>query len=104
MNSPVETKNRSGLGGWILVSIVAGFLVVGLCVALYWREASQIATALREREITRLNLFDQVLHRSFKETANDVHVLADGDGLRAYLSSGQQSDLDRAIHRAVFLS
>jgi hypothetical protein len=64
MNSPVEIKNRSALGGSIFVPIIAGFLAVGLCAARSWRESNQAATALREREITQLGLFDQVLHRS----------------------------------------
>ena len=98
----VENKNRAEARWALLVPILAGVLAAGLCAGLYWREASQSAKTIREREFTRLELFDQILGRDFKEAADDLRVLADGDGLRSYLSSGQQSDLDRATKRAVF--
>ena len=104
MKSQFESKNRWGFSGAILFPIISGFLAAALCVALYWREASQIETTTREREAARLNLFDQILRRNFKETTADLRVLADGDGLLAFLSTGEQSDLDRAIHRAEFFS
>jgi PAS domain S-box-containing protein len=104
MKSQVEPISRWRFGEAILVPIIAGFFVAGLCAALYWREASQIETTVREREASRLALFDQVLHRNFKATTDNLRVLAEGDGLRAFLSSGQPSDLDRAIRRAVFFS
>src|SRR6185312_969190 len=71
---------------------------------LYCREAGQIESTLREREFSRLGLFDQVLRRSFKETEDDLRALADGDGLRAYVSSGNSADFDRAVRRAVFFT
>jgi PAS domain S-box-containing protein len=104
MNSQVENKDRARLRRSILVPLLAGLLAAGLCAALYSREAGQIETSLRERETARLGLFDQLLHRNFKETADNLRVLADGDGLRAFLSSGQPSDLDRAARRAAFFS
>ena len=61
-------------------------------------------TTLRDREISRLGLFNQLLRHTFKETSDDLRVLADGDGLRAYLSSGAPADLARAEHRAAFFS
>src|SRR4051794_38820639 len=104
MTLQIEPKNRWRAGGAIVVPIFVGFLAATLCAALYWREANQIETTVREREVSRLGLFGQVLHRNFKETTDNLRVLADGDGLRAFLSSGQPSDLDHAIRRAVFFS
>ncbi|HWD93568.1 MAG TPA: ATP-binding protein [Verrucomicrobiae bacterium] len=100
----VENKNRAEARWTILVPILAGVLAAGLSAGLYWREASQSEKVIREREISRLVLFDQILSRDFKETANDLRVLANGDGLNSFLSSGQQSDLDRAAKRAAFFS
>lgn len=77
---------------------------MGLCAALYWQESGQIAKSFREREFSRLSLFDQLLHRSFKATTDNLRILADGDGLQAFLSSGQQADLDRAVRSAVSIS
>jgi hypothetical protein len=50
MKSLVETKNRSGVSGAFLVPVIAGVIAIAVCVALYWREASQIESAARERE------------------------------------------------------
>lgn len=104
MKPTVENKNRTELHWAILIPILVGVLAAGLCAALYWREASQIEKTLREREAARMGLFNQIWGRNFKETADDLRVLADGDGLRSFLSSGQNSDLERAIQRAVFFS
>ena len=104
MKSPVESKNRSGVSGAFVIPVVAGLLAAAVCVALYWREAGQIESSVRDREISRLGLFDQVLGHAFKETANNLHVLADGDGLRAYVSSENAADLERAARRATFFS
>jgi PAS domain S-box-containing protein len=104
MKSQVENLNRAGLGWSILVPILAGLLATGLCAALYLRQAGQAEKILREREAARMGLFDQILKRNFKKTTDDLRTLATGDGLRSFLSSGQQTDLDRANQRAVFFS
>jgi PAS domain S-box-containing protein len=104
MKLMADNKNRATVRGAILIPIVVGLLAVGLCAGLYWREASQTEKTLRDREAARMGLFEQVLSRDFKETADDLRVLADGDGLRSFLSSGQPADLERATKRAVFFS
>src|SRR5947209_6244468 len=104
MKSPVETKIRSKMSGAIFVPIAAGLLAAIICAALYWHEAGQIETTLRDREISRLGLFDQIFRRSLKETIDNLRVLADSEGLHAYLSSTNAFDLNRAIRRAVFFS
>ena len=58
MKSQVENKNRVGPGWSILVPLLAGIVAVGLCAGLYWREASQTEKTLREREISRMGLFE----------------------------------------------
>ena len=55
----------------------------------YWRrdfawhsigaKPTQDEKTLREREIGRLGLFDQILRRDFRETVENLQVLADGD-------------------------
>src|SRR5882757_341803 len=104
MKLTVENKNRAELRWVILIPIIAGVLAAGLCAGLYWREASQSEKTLREREAARMGLFNQIWRRNFKDSADDLRVLASGDGLRSFLASGQQSDLDRVIQRAVFFS
>jgi PAS domain S-box-containing protein len=104
MKSTVETKNRSGVSGALIAPATAGLLAAVVCVALYLREAGQIESTLRDREVSRLALFDQVLQRTLKETTDNLRVLADGDGLRAYVTSGNSADLDRAVRRATFFS
>ncbi len=104
MSKPVDKKEQTGLGFSILVTALAGVLAAGLCTALYWREASQTEKTLREREVWRASLFNTFFRSDFKSTVDNLLVLADGDGVHAFLSSGQASDLIRAIHRAVFLA
>ncbi|HEX4262959.1 MAG TPA: ATP-binding protein [Verrucomicrobiae bacterium] len=100
----VENKNRTELRWAILIPILTGVLAAAFCAGLYWHEAEQTAKPIREREISKLGVFDQILSRDFKAATDDLRVLADGDGLRAFLSSGQAADLDRATKRAVFFS
>ena len=104
MKSPVETKARSGMSGAYIVPVVAGLLAAAVCVTLYWREANQIESTTREREFSRIGLFDQILHRTMIEIADNLRVLSDSDALRAYISSGNSADLDRVARRAIFFS
>ncbi len=104
MKSSDETKSRSGMSGAFVVPVVAALVAAAVCVTLYSREAGQIESTARERESSRLGLFDQVLRHTLKETTDNLRVLADGDGLRAYVTSGNSADLDRAVRRAVFFS
>jgi PAS domain S-box-containing protein len=104
MNSPVETKSRSGVSGAHLFPVVAALIAAAVCVVLYWREASQIESNTREREFSRLGLFDQMLRRSFNEIADDLRLLEDSDALRAYVASGDSVNLDRIQHRVEFFS
>jgi len=104
MKSPDEIKSRSGASVAFGIPVVAGLIAAAVCVALYLREAGQIESTAREREFSRLGLFNQVLRHTLKETTDNLRVLADGDGLRAYVNSGNSADLDRAVRRAMFFS
>lgn len=88
----------------ILLSLAVVLGVIGISSALYWREANEIEKNLRDRESRRVEIFAHLFEKDLHSVTGDLRLLADGDGLRAYLSSGQQTDLDRAIHRAVFCS
>jgi PAS domain S-box-containing protein len=104
MNSPVETKARSGVSGARVFPVVAGLIAAAVCVVLYWREASQIESSVREREFSRLGLFDQILRRSFNEIADNLRLLEDSEALRTYVASGDSTNLDRIEHRVAFFS
>lgn len=88
----------------ILPPMGAGMAVVVLCGALYWWQASQQENTLREREAARVDVLSFLFEQDLKAVIADLRVLADGDGLHDYLESGQQTNLDRAVHRAVFFS
>lgn len=86
-------------------ALLVPILVIGcICMALYLREAGQVETNLKEREAARVGLFVGLLTKDFQAICNDLRVLADGDGLRAYLVSGKASDLKRAELRAAFVA
>src|SRR5690348_240754 len=104
MKRKIENKNRAELRWAIFIPIIAGAFAMALCAGLYWREASQTEKTVLDREAMRMGVFDQILSRNFKETADDLEVLASSDGLRAFLASGRQEDLERATARAAFFS
>jgi PAS domain S-box-containing protein len=88
----------------VLVPLIAALGVIGICSTLYLREANPIEKNLQDREFQRVKIFARLFEKDLQSIANDLQLLADGDGLHAYLSSHQQADLDRAIHRALFCS
>ncbi len=88
----------------ILIPLLAAIGAMGICYVLYLREADPIEKNLLDRESRRVEIFAQLLEKDVQSVVTNLQVLDDGDGLHAYLSSHQQSDLDRAIHRAQFFS
>jgi PAS domain S-box-containing protein len=102
MKSLAETKSRSGVSGAFMIPVMAGLIAAAVCLALYWREANQIESTTREREFSRLGLFDQILHRTVTDIAEDLKVLSDSEALRSYLSSENPTELDRITHRIAF--
>ncbi len=88
----------------ILVPLLAGLAVIGISLLLYQQQADQIEKNLRDRESRRTEILTNLFEKDLQSVATDLKVLADGDGLHSFLSLRQQADLDRAIHRAVFIS
>ncbi len=88
----------------LLAPLAAGLTLVGICIALYVREAGHIEQNLRDRESVRIDMFAQLVGQDFQAIVDDLLVLADGDGLRAFLASDQKADLERAARRALFFS
>ncbi|MEO6995610.1 MAG: PAS domain S-box protein [Lacunisphaera sp.] len=75
-----------------------------LCAALFRQESAQIEQRLRDRESIRTTLLVRLAQTDFRSIADDLRVLADGDGLRAFVGSARPADLDRATRRAAFFS
>jgi PAS domain S-box-containing protein len=106
--SPFRVPNvlsaRRRPGSSVLTLLGAVVLVALVCFSLYDRESNEIQSNLLDRESRRMEIFGHLVAEDFQSVAKDVRQFADGDGLQAYLLSGQQADLDRAIHRAWFFS
>ncbi len=96
-------KTRPGTR--LIVQVLAAVALVGaLCGSLYQREASAIEQRWREREQSRLNVLANFVHSSLQPAVADLQLLADGDGIQAFLVTGAPSDLARAVRRAAFIS
>lgn len=88
----------------ILFPLGAVLAVIIICGGLYMWEADQIEKNMRDREARRVENFSNRMGENLQAVITELRVLADGDGLQAYLAGGKQADLERAIHRAVFIS
>jgi len=86
----------------VLVPILAVLGVAAICGVLYLREADVVAKSALDRETRRTEIFAHFYVQDVKSIEKDLRQLTDGDGLQAYLLSGKQDDLARAIHRAQF--
>jgi PAS domain S-box-containing protein len=87
-------------GATLLLGLTTGALLTAVCAVLYLREAGQRETTWHEREVTRVRVFARLFGTDFQAVANDVSILASGDGLQAYLDTGRPEDLVRAERRA----
>lgn len=87
-----------------LVVTAVSVLVIGVCALLYRQEVRQLEDRWSDSETFRASLLARLSRDSFRPVMNDLRLLADGDGLRAFLASGTPEDLDRAVRRAVFFS
>ena len=99
----MDTKAPSPLpviAGCLLAGMVVG--IIG--VAFYLRESGEIDKGVRYRESIRTESRIQIFSGDIQALANDLRILATGDGFRTYLGSGNLADLDRATQRAVFFS
>ena len=48
--------------------------------------------------------FQRAVRRDVSSVVSDLRQMSTGDSLQAYLTTGQQADLERAVNRAVFFS
>lgn len=101
--SPLVPAKRNWVAAtlWLLAGCT---VVLSAAAFLYVHEADQIEQRLRDRETARVSLLASLFTSELRPTANDLRSLADGDGLRAFLSSGAAEDLARATRRALLLS
>jgi PAS domain S-box-containing protein len=88
----------------IFVPLIAIFAILFICGGLYLREADQIKKSALDREARRTEIFAHFFEQDIRSVMKDLQQMVDGDGLQAYLLSGKQDDLNRAIHRAWFFS
>ena len=94
-------KSFSNLAGALILSVV---FVLTVCGALYLREANQIAATALNNEVGRMERFAGLFRSDMSNAVSDLRILATGDGILDYLETGRVADLDRAAHRAVFVS
>ncbi|HEY4299948.1 MAG TPA: PAS domain-containing protein [Candidatus Didemnitutus sp.] len=102
--NPTRRPTAAKLVPVVLLNVIAAAGVLALCWLLYQDEAGRIEARLRDRETIRANLLAHFLVSELQPAANDLRILATGDGLTDYLSSGRPADLERARHRATFIS
>src|ERR1700678_2513950 len=98
------TRQRVSFSNLLAPLIAAIVGVLGICSALYLREADQIASNALDRESRRMEIFTGLFNRDVDSAVTDLRLLVSGDGLQAYLHTGRPADFDRAIRRAVFFS
>jgi signal transduction histidine kinase/ActR/RegA family two-component response regulator/PAS domain-containing protein len=99
--APSGAKAALRAAAVIALTVAAVFLC---CWLLYSHEAGQIARRETERESLRVALLSTLMQSELRPVAQDLWLLADGDGLRNYLATGSLDSLRAAIHRAKFLS
>jgi PAS domain S-box-containing protein len=98
------THHRFSFSSLLIPLTVAAVLVFGICGARYFQEAHQIGATTLDNESRRMERFTGLFRNDVESAVRDLRLLVTGDGLEAYLSTGQPADLERAVHRAVFFS
>jgi signal transduction histidine kinase/ActR/RegA family two-component response regulator/PAS domain-containing protein len=101
---PSQAGKLIRAGGGLLVVVLLLAVVLTTCWLLYEREADQIRGRQAELEVVRVNLLAQLLRSELRPVVDDLRLLADGDGFRNYLETGQDQALQAAIRGAVFVS
>jgi PAS domain S-box-containing protein len=99
----LRSERPAGLRLIALILLAAALVVAG-CWWLYRRETAEIEERLRERESVRVGLLVHFIRSDLTPPVDHLQILADGDGLRAFLSGARPEDLARATRRAVFIS
>jgi PAS domain S-box-containing protein len=102
--SPDRLFTRRSLSGLLFPLTAALILVLIICGALYLREAAQIQSNMLDRESRRTEILANLFGNDVNSAVDELRLLATGDALQSYLSTGQPADLARATHRALFFS
>src|SRR5471032_409843 len=95
INSAIISSRPRALWRSLLVWGISIFLAIGLCFALYIREARQLEQSLRDREIVRVGLFARLLASDMLGVAADLRAFTHGDALQNFLAEGRADQLDR---------
>jgi PAS domain S-box-containing protein len=97
-------SQRPTFSNFLLPLGLAILVVLACCGALYLREAHQIESTTLDNESRRIDRFGALFKTDVASVVSDLRQLATGDGLEAYLLSGNPADLQRALRRAIFYS
>jgi PAS domain S-box-containing protein len=103
--SPFKSSDSSRLSVWpkmLFPLTVTWAVVTTFCVVLYLWQANQSEKNLLDREALRMVVFSRLFERDLHDVEISLRLLSTGDGLQTYLQSGNPSDLQRAIARAVY--
>src|SRR5476649_2013575 len=95
INSAILSSHPRALWRTLLVWGGSIFSAIGLCFALYLREARQLEQSLRDREIVRVGLFARLLAADLLRVAADLRAFTQGDALQEYLAEGRADQLSR---------
>lgn len=99
----MPSRTFRAYGGFIAAGLIL-VAIVSTSALLYRRESDQIAGRQADLEVIRVNLLTQLLQSELRPVVDDLRLLADGDGFRAYLETGADSAMQAAVRRAVFVS
>ncbi len=103
-NLPEEPTRHAGRLAGLAVTLLALAVVLLACWLLYRIEARQVIDEQRQRESTRISLLANLMTSRLQTVAIDLRLLADSDGMRAWLRSGSSTALAAATRRARFIS
>lgn len=106
VNHDEPDKGSHGRSTWKgqLSNLVICALIVLASLGLYMRESANARHDLLRDEATRVDLQARLFKQELQQVVNHLLVLANGNGLRSFLESGEMSDLDQMAHRARFVS
>jgi signal transduction histidine kinase/ActR/RegA family two-component response regulator len=86
----------------MLLLVLALATVLAGCWLLYLHESRRIAGQQREREVLRVGLQAQLMRSELGPVVETLRLLADGDGLRNYLDTGNPAGMQAALRRATY--
>lgn len=102
MESP-RRVHKSSFISFISLIVLLGAVFL-FSAGFYLREAHNLKNSLKAQESGRVNAFTQILQHHLNSVATDLRELMQGEGLRAYVATGQTADLDAVTRQAVAYS